>query len=366
MPDELHLPRARKQAAKLAQQLKSMVNSPSAEVAVVSDTGAHLASGYVVATTKHGPVRVVGVPFNTLVPGMRIFVAPIALGQYVYQAMAPSPAIYTNSSHAVLADSGALAAAASVDLLSTGGAVGADLMTLPGGLPNQGWYWSFFFYVPSLPPPTTSWVLWEQALVVSSSVTGYMQITYDANGWLRQTFYNWPLYYSPYTAGQTFQTSSTQYSFAPHNVWFVTLQVASGFTVNGIQPPGSAAPSLGSITGNTMQTGDYWHYFLGSHTNSQCAPAGSWISKMSFGNAAVSNVEFNPFGATIPAADSDIVNGTATLNAGTRTYGRWLISDYATYVTGGGGSDIYYPNSASAGGTVRLHRGQDTLYYGPY
>jgi hypothetical protein len=85
----------------VARQIKGILNGALSnqggptEVAIVSSTATQMTTGYIQGTTRKGPIQIVGVPLNSVVPGMKIFVHQLTqkgLNYYVFDGAAPVPA----------------------------------------------------------------------------------------------------------------------------------------------------------------------------------------------------------------------------------------------------------------------------------
>src|SRR5260370_27155241 len=155
---DTNFPKARKEAKHFARHLHNALSgvSPVTEVATVSDTAAHLPTGQIVATVRKGPIQVIGVPLNTVVPGMQIFARKMVrkgIPFYVFDGYAPIPSNFGSVSGSLSTPTGTVPGAASSSVFSGGHLTSPATTTITGGGPTTRWLWSFCFYVPSLPSP---------------------------------------------------------------------------------------------------------------------------------------------------------------------------------------------------------------------
>ncbi len=333
-------PKARQQAKSLAGSLRGAIGtaSPTTEIAIVSNTDAAISAHFIQATTRKGPIQVIGVPLNTVCPGMQIFVRKMTrdgLPFYVFDGFAPAALTLANTSGAIAEQTGASPAASSTTIYGTSTIdPGSPLTTIPGSPPTSGWFWSFFFYMAALPTAGNPCVLLDMPKIVSHNITEGFRITYDYLGHLGAYFYDWE-------GGGTTIGTSTDQVFAPHKVWFATFQIGNGLAVNGLQFGNMIIDQL--TAGLHPVAGDYAMFLLSDSLGQNAAPAGSWLSKITFGCNYVSGPlwPYNLLGF-IPKQDSDIVTGSSTLGTGLTVFNRWLCSDGSTTLpdTGTAGTDL--------------------------
>lgn len=359
-----HYPHATQAARQFADALDGKFDtvSPLTEVATVADTSFHLATGYVQATGRKGPIQVIGVPLNTVCPGMDIFVRQMTqsgISQYVFDGYAPAT-LNMRTSSGSLADAGGNGIAA-VNAGFVNGFGVSPPITLPASAYSvpRGWFLSFFFYMPSLPSSSTpATLLSVDALTYNSGTNTWSQsqewlsVSYNYKGQLGANVYG------GYVPGKF-----TTQTFAPHRIWFVVLQLGNGLAVNGSTNPATMATGMEDTSRNytplqSAVTSYFWLNFLGANKYPDAAnnnifvpvskcPAGTWISKVTFGCSAsgggATAVWPYPVDGTIPQSDSAIVTGNATLGSGLNVISRFLISD--NFSSGG---HIFLPDTGTA------------------
>jgi hypothetical protein len=281
---------------------------------------------------------------------MRIFVRKMSQGglnYFVFDGYAPQTSVAATKSGAVSVLTGP--AATNTATFGSGSvANGSPLITLPSHSPFPlGWYFAFFFYLSALPSPSAPCVLLDLPLVNGSwSITGGFRITYNYTGNLGAYFYgnSW--------SGATVGPSTTQV-FAPHRIWWAVFQLGMGLTVNA----GTLDTTITNLNGGTnLQAGNYGMFLMSDSNGANTPPAGSWISKVSFGCDYNGSV-MAPY-ASIPTNDSGILNGNAALGSGLTTYGRWMINDLSSGQFPDTGAAHSTPTPLYADGTV--------LTFGPY
>lgn len=320
MPDSLQqYPRARKAAARLVTHLKRTLDerSPKTLVTTIVDTSYMPTYGYVTATSLNGPVRVVGIPTNRVIPGMRVFARKVNENTYVYDGMAPVP-LLTGTTSGLVIHTGA-APAASNPL-----AVGMPTWTVNNGpIPGSlGFYVSFFFYLSDLPASGTSCVLLDLPHLNTTPsppvVDGGLKVVYSSTGTLNVTYYG-----AAY--GNPVPGTPTVHTFAPHQVWFLTFQVGNGLAVDGQSFPDMA------ITGPATNpiNGAYTLAVLGDLAGNNAPPIGSWVSKVSLGYDIVLQNPIWPYNLSgfIPSDDTQVANGTASYGQGLTTNLLYLCAD---------------------------------------
>jgi hypothetical protein len=332
-------PKARQEAKRFAGHIgRALGNaSPMTEIAIVSNTDAAISTHFIQATTRKGPIQVVGVPLNAVCPGMQIFVRKMTrdgLPFYVFDGFAPAALTVANTSRAITATTGVGPAAASSSIYGSGSVdPSSPLTTIPASPPASGWFWSFFFYMAALPPAGAPCVLLDMPKIDGShNITEGFRITYDYLGHLNAYFYTWE-------GGGTVVGTGTMQVFAPHKVWFATFQIGNGLAVNGAQYSNMIISQLSA--GLHPVAGNYGMFLLSDSEGLNAAPAGSWLSKITFGCNYVSGPLW-PYNLSgfIPSKDSDIVTGTHTLGSGLTVYNRWLCSDGSTTLPDTGTANV--------------------------
>lgn len=292
-------PRAKQKAAAVVGHIHEMTKKgPRTMVGTVVDANYHVTQGYVTATTLLGIVQVVGVPYGTVVPGMRILVRQMGGAAtnraYVFDGHAPNLS--------ATGYSGSFAYTTPLSSLSTGLAY-----TITTGVPTSssvtsslGYFWYWFFYLPQLPSSTIT--LWQMTassggnvLTASYLPTGYLSLSsQDGHGYI--------------STGPV----------APHNVHWIVMQPSgpSGSVIidgllyqySGITGSGDN-PTFGG-SGTTYQLS-----LLSNNDGSGLCPLGSWISKLGFGTCYISGtvVTLQTLGTgtgNVPTQDSELPTAT--------------------------------------------------------
>lgn len=294
-------PRARKQARQLKQSLLQMVNqqaSAPTQIATVSDVSAQLSAGIVQATTNTGPVQVAGIPAYTVCPGSQIYVRQLGVrGLYIYDGLAGS---YNNR----LTSSGSIQTVTAIQPVATTNLIESNgtIITRNGFnlTASANFYVSFMFSMSGLPGAATSTTLIDLHFLNAGNTAfaGNLQINYLPTGQLQLLTNNWNTW--------TFNDTTTEY-FAPRRTWWVYLQCGAGLAINAKQPASSKTWDFfsGSFT-TTPPAATYGVTVLGDHTYNTPAPVGSWISKISLGYAATTQLP-----TKMLSADSQVPQDTA-------------------------------------------------------
>lgn len=382
MPQKQH-PRAELEAQHFGRDFNQTIDSVDnpIQIATIADTTTLVSYGFVTATTQKGAIRVFGVPLQTVIPGMRVYVLQMNPGAYIYQSVAPIPFLGHASKalnvYGLYQAQNNIAAyyfipgviphsnATYYPGLTPPGSF--PLITLPSGLPAQGWYWSFFVYIESVPNYTVD--LLDFPLVSSGSEVGGLLIGLNPNCIL-----TWQWYGSLGNLSSTglYGASGTRkITLAPHSIWFITFQLGNGIMLNGVPAwttaDGGGFGTEGSTT-PTLTAGTYSMYlmddsqsFANSNSTLKVPPVGTWMAKIQFGCSAVGGQAVWPYPAGfVPTSDSQIANGNAPLGKGLTTYARYLLSEVPY-------DPVFAANSALAGDpTVRLQAGGDVKAFGPY
>lgn len=289
-------PKAQQTARKTADLLiKSMRKGPQSQVAEVVDTSFHLSQGYVLCTTNHGIIRVVGVPYGSVIAHMRLFVRQIGSHQtnqsYIFDGFAPN--VSTLGTHGSVLVQG----------ISPTSPISGVLQSGSGGIPSSsllagaiGYYWHLFFYLPQLP---TSVVTLFQMIQTSSGGAGgigsTLQLDYLPSGQLQ-------------LRSSDNQGYITQGSVPPHRVHWVLIQ--PGNTGNELLVDGvSAYTGLASPTSEPTFSGQgatYTLSYLSTTSGTQIPPLGSFVAKMGYGCNSQGGSILPLFVDDVPVADSEL------------------------------------------------------------
>jgi hypothetical protein len=337
-------PKTQKKAADVVQQLhRLMQKGPRSLVATVIDTSFQPSMGYVLCTTQLGVVPVYGVPYGSVVPQMRLFtrqLGPAATNRgYVFDGFAPAMSVRGLTSGSVVytttnGDSGTPPASTSV-----------------GGLPSSasvtsatGYYWHFFFYLPSLPaiPRVTLFSM------TNAGATNVVACEYLSNG---------QLVFRCTNDGHAFTNTSV---VAPHSIHWVQIQpgLAGGieFLVDGVAA--YAASGGGPTFAGSGAT--YTTYFLSNADGSQPCPIGTWLSKWGYGYSYTGgNAVALSTGLTTPAGDSDLPN--LNVSSTQKTQALYLCTDTP------GSATVINSSAAGTGSSLSLATSYSALVgAGPY
>lgn len=325
---------------------------PRSQPAQVVDASFHLSQGSVLATTNGTIVRVYGVPYGTVVNGMRLFIRPIGSlvtnQAYIFDGYAPNLSGLGSAGSILLAQPNTSGAAVAPAITAASGFV-----AVTGISSAVGYVWFLFFYLPQLPSATVT--LFQQSQV---SGTNVVQLEYLPTGFLQFRSQD----------GHGYITTTT---VPPHNSHFVVIQpgvTSNEFLVDGIASytgliGGSDTPTFGGNT-NTYTTS-----WLSTTTGTNLCPLGSWVSKMGYGisysSGALALPTLNTAGL-IPAQDSDV----PVFNSGTnqRTLNTYLCEDAQvtppTAQTLANGSASW--GSAAPASTITLNSQAVLQVPGPY
>ena len=336
-------PRTQKKAADVVAGLHRLIaKGPRSLVATVIDTSFQPSMGYVLCSTQLGVVPVYGIPYGTVVPQMRLFVrqlGPAATNRgYVFDGFAPSVSVRSFTSGSLVytttnGDSGTPPASTSV-----------------GGLPSSatlatatGYYWHFFFYIPSLPtiPRVTLFAM------ANSGATNVVTCEYLSNG---------QLVFRCTNDGHGFTNTSV---VAPHSIHWVQIQpgLAGGleFLVDGVATYASTGGGPTFAGAGATYTG----YFLSKSDGTQQCPIGTWLSKWGYGYSYSSGAVALSTGQTTPSGDSQVPN--LNTSATQKTQALYLCTDTP------GSATIVNSSAAGTGSSLTLATSYSTLVgAGPY
>lgn len=301
-------PRAQARAATLAGTLHELVSKgPRTLVATVVDTSFHVSAGYVTATTELGLVRVVGVPYGTVVPQMRILVRLAGphrtTRSYVFDGYAPTPSLLGGTSGSVMPTM----ATGNVGVVTVQSSTGAipTVSTLGG---STGYYWHCFFYLPEIPRPSAVTLL----AMTNAGHTTTLVVEYWPSGVLE---------FRSLADNKGYMTNAP---VAPHVPHWLVLQPGLGggqdVLIDGI--PGLYQPIHTGDTPTFAAGGtNYTLTLFTSYDGSGACPLGTWISKLGFGTMPTS-ASVCPI---VPESDADIPNmAVSTMQ---QTIGLWLCGD---------------------------------------
>jgi hypothetical protein len=337
-------PKARRKAVEVAGHIHRLVkNGPRTVVGTVVDTSFHTSAGYVSCTTQLGSiVNVFGVPYGSVVNGMRIFCRQIGGAatnrSYVYDGAAPnlSGLGYTGS----FAYNTTFTGSPSAIALTFGGAVPTSASIITA----QGYFAYWFFYIPAL--PTSNAILWQ--LVNGTNV---LSCTYLPNGRLQ-------------ISSQDGHGYATTAPVSAHNVHWCILQPGlSGLELlvdmvaaySGLL----SSPDIPTFIGGSS---GYQLSLLSDLFGNSLCPLGTWISKFSVGTAwnTVYVPQLQSLGTglgSVPSLDSELPCATAQQDV-SLTY-ELLCEDVI------GSSNLV--DSAGAGGTnIFISSGGAVQAIGPY
>lgn len=316
-------PKGSQRASQVAQSILDLTKKgPRTLVATIVDTSFHVTQGYTTCTTELGIVPVYGIPYGSVVAGMRVYCRQMG-GQatnraFVFDGFAQNPSRQGTTSGSLLF------ASPVITPLTTALATSqvASITGLSSVTTSTGYYWHCFFYLPQLPTSTLTLFQFNcnstpssPALSLTMLPTGMMQCaSSDGHGYQTQT------------------------PVAPHRIhWLVCQPGVTGqeLLVDGVP---NYTHLLGANDTPTFAggTNTYTVSLLGTSTGTGIAPLGSWMSKIGFGGNSVS-----PLNTAIPTADSMLVN---VASSGFYTRLLLLCEDGASSTTlsntaiGGGGS----------------------------
>jgi hypothetical protein len=339
-------PKARKKAADVANQIEHLMSKgPRTLVATVADTSYHTTQGYIVGTTQLGSsVNIYGVPYGTVVNGMRVFCRQIGgkstLRSFIFDGYA------VNLSGTGFA--GSFGYTSPVSSLSTGLAITNSTGTTTSASVTGpfGYYFFFFFYMPQLPTNTVT--LWQMNAASGGNV---LNCEYLPNGKLQ-------------IRSQDNHGYLSNAPISAHNIHYCVLQpgVGSQFLLvdNVANYTGLAAPSDNPTFGGASV--NYQVSLLSRSDGTQLCPLGSWISKFSFGTCwnGVNAVALQSLGSglgSVPTTDLELPSAIPQTDC-TLLY-QLLCEDAAGSTT--------LADSAGMGGTsAAITLGGSVLANGPY
>lgn len=314
-------PKAQQTARKTAELLvKAMQKGPQSQIAEIVDTSFHASQGYVICTTNHAIVRVVGVPYGSVVPHMRIFVRQLGSYKtnqsYIFDGFAPNVSTLGNQGSVL------------VNGVSSSSLTSGVLQSGIGGIPSSsllsgaiGYYWHLFFYLPQL--PTSVMTLFQMTQTSSGGLGGLgstLQLEYTPSGFLQfRSFDN--------------QGYITQSPIPPHRVHWVLIQPGNPgneFLVDNV----SAYTGLASPTSEPTFSGQgatYTFSFGSTASGTQLLPIGSFLSKMGYGCNSQGGSILPLFVDDTPIADSELP--LFTLSPTQQTFALYLCKDTPGSVT---------------------------------
>jgi len=262
-------------------------------VGIIVDASYHTIQGYVTCTTQLGIVSVYGVPYGSVVAGMRIFVRQMG-GQatnqaFVYDGMAPN--VSSMGSSGSLVYSSPLPGPLTTSLAQTGT---TDVPSVSGMASAVGYFWHCFFYLPTL--PTTVVTLFQMSAATGGTT---LALEYLATGQLRMRS----------GTGHGYLTSGP---IAPHSIHYIQIQpgiAGSELLIDGVASYGSLIGSGDIVTfaGSGMT---YQLSLLANRDGSQMCPIGSWISKFGYGTSGTSSSPLL-LPDSLPEQDSDLPTSTS-------------------------------------------------------
>jgi hypothetical protein len=345
-------PKSRLQARHVAAALKDHLDqlSPATELATVADTSFLLTQGYVTASSRKGPLTVIGCPIASVVPGTDIFVRKLAntgINQYVYDGLV-TPTLVGSRSYAIMSADGVTRAGYTGTSTGNGAWSGATAASVvPTNVLTTGWYWSFFFYMTALPSPTSPITLTStnRLQLVGGTYNPDLNISilYNYLGQIGLQFYSSGVYTTAYASQ----------AFAPGKVWFLQLHLGNGLSVNGQTGSSLTLSNIGSLPAPIQN--NIVHEFLGGSFGNT-APIGTWVSKFGFGYFPLGSFPY-PINSFIPTSNSQIAQGTSAFGVGLTTYDRLLISDAS-------GTTLPNTGTGAASGTATSSSAIITI--GPY
>ena len=340
-------PRAKRKASEMMQHIFQLQKKgPRTMVGQVVDSTFHTTQGYVTATTQLGVVSVYGIPYGTVVPGMRVFVRQMGGAAtnraFVFDGHAPNLS--------ALGSLGSFGYSKPVVTLSSGLA-----QTSATGVPTSssvvssiGYFWYFFFYIPAV--PTSTCTIWQMTANTGGNI---LTCEYLPTGILRVRSQD----------GHGYVTTSP---VAPHNLQWVIMQ--PGLSPNELlidmvpNFTGIITPSdKPNFSGNNIS---YRLSLLSNSDGTALCPLGSWISKFGFGTAIYGSnpVSLQVLGSGLsgtPTADSELPTAKA------QTYVTLL---YQLLCEDASGSTTLANSAAGAGTAATIASGSAgaVLTTGPY
>lgn len=338
-------PKSKRKASDVASQMvELMKKGPRTMVATVVDMSFHASQGYIVANTELGVVNVYGVPYGSVVPGMRIFCRQMGgqstLRAFVFDGMAP------NLSGAGY--SGSFGYTSTVASLSTGLAI-----TSSTGVPTSSSYSSiypyffyWFFYIPQL--PTSTVMLWQMTCATDATT---LAAEYLPTGQLRVRSGD----------GHGFISTSP---VSPHNIHWIVMQAGGPLGSLLIDQVQWQYTGINGSNDNPNFTGGgaaYQLSLLSNRDGTQLCPLGSWISRWGYGTAynSAGSVALQTLGTGVagkPTADSELP--TAQSQQDVSLLYQLLCND------GPGSSTL--ANSSGSGGSANIAIGGTAQNLGPY
>jgi hypothetical protein len=339
-------PKARRKASDVVSHMVELTKKgPRTMVAIVADASFHTTQGYVTCTTELGIVSVYGVPFGSVVPGMRIFCRQMggqsAIRGFVFDGMA------ANLSGAGF--SGSFGYSSIVSSLSTGLA-----MTSSTGVPSTSalnfvyaYFWFWFFYIPAL--PTSPVTLWQ---MISNADATTLSAEYLPNGQLRVID----------GIGHGYISNGP---ISPHNIHWIIIQpglASQSISIDNV--PALYTGIVGSGDNPNFSAGGaaYRLCLLSRSDGSQLAPLGSWISKFCFGSCwnGSGQVALQSLGTgvgAVPSIDAELPSAIAQAD---------IFPLYQLLCLDAAGSSTLADSAGMGGLSASIASGGAVLAQGPY
>lgn len=338
-------PKARKKASDVANQIEQLMNNgPRTLVATIVDVSFHTSQGYVVGTTQIGAfVNILGVPYGSVVPGMRVFCRQIGgkstLRSFVYDGMAP------NISGAGFA--GSFGYTSPIGSLATGLAMtGSTGVPTVSNLGPFGYFFFWFMYLPQIPASTVT--LWQMTAASGGNILNCEYLT-NGNLQIRSQDNHGYITLSPISA---------------HNVHFCILQP-------GVTGQELLIDNVANYTGLASPADDpaftgagisYQLSLLSSSDGTGLCPLGSWISKWSFGenwngSYAVALQSLGTGLGGVPSADTELPTASPQVD---------ITCLYQLLCEDAPGSSTLANSAAGAGTAATIATGGSVMAQGPY
>lgn len=289
-------PKTQQRAQQLVAGIHEVIKrGPRSLVAQVADSRYHVSQGYCTCSTEQGVVPVYGIPYGSVIAGMRIFCRQIGGHRtnraFVFDGYAPNSSLLGPASGSLLVSGPALASgtAWATTTLSTG------LPSVSGLSTSAGYYWHLFYYLPTLPQATCTLM----QCVLSTSSTTTLTLEMLPTGLLRFRS----------SDGHGYQLTSPQPS-TPHQIHWVCLQPGLGSSLEFLIDE-QVGLYTGITSGGDQPTwagngANYSWSFLSSADGTAGCPQGSWVSKMGYGTSYSAGVVALSVGLTTPTVDTDL------------------------------------------------------------
>jgi hypothetical protein len=322
-----------------------MNKGPRTLVATIVDTSFHVSQGYVLGTTQLGAsVTIFGVPYGSVVPGMRVFCRQIGgkstLRSFVFDGMAP------NLSGTGF--SGSFGYTSPVSGLATGLAITNSVGTTTSASITSafGYFMFFFFYLPQIPANTVT--LWQMNAASGGNV---LNCEYLSNGKLQVRSQD----NHGYISNNPISAHNTHFCIVQSGVSGQEFLIDNVSNYTGISSPADDPTFAGG--GITYQVS-----LLSKSDGTNLCPLGSWVGKWSFGtnwngSYAVPLQSLGTGLGGVPTSDSELPSAIPQMDC-TLLY-QLLCLDPVGSTT--------LADSAGAGGTsAAISIGGSVLQQGPY